>query len=312
MEIVENQSIEFTTTTGLADDIKLLVLDNTFTIDDTKKIQELMNIKDHFTADDLKEFGVDLPRKYNDMELKITPEDLIDVRSAIVDMKNDKNVNFLTDIMATFHNKMDIANHIQNMATDPNNQQSYINIREKDPEGLELYEKMDAALKVAMSYDDFDYDTFKNTTAESIADTHYASKLAPNAENISDFVRKTISVTQDMIANQSSARPGAATPKTGSTIISTVVPGTDIIKNQYDLNDIFKTLNTIEDVDRAIKVAKDLRADLVRLEYNDSKQYEATIEFPLLDSTEIDTLRENITNVIEKLQIQKRYKQQGN
>jgi len=312
MEIVENQAIEFTSTTGLEDDFKLLALDNNFTVDDTKEIQALMNKNGHFTTDDLKQLGVELPPKYSDMELKITPKGLIEVRKEIVGMKNKNNVKFLTDLMATFHNKMDIANHIQNMATDPNNQQNFYEIRQKDPEGLELYKKMEAALKVAMSYDDFDYDTFKNTTAENIADTHYASKLAPNAENISDMMSINNAMTQDFIQNRSQFRTATATVKTGATIISTVVPGTDTIKNQYDLNDIFKTLSTLEDVNNAITVARNLRADLRRLSYNDQAGYEATIEFPGLDSTEIATLTENFDDIIAKLQTQKRYKQQGN
>jgi hypothetical protein len=312
MEIVENQAIEFTSTTGLKDDIKLLALDNTFTIDTTKEIQDFMNRKGHFTTDDLKEFGVELPLKYNDMELKMTPGDLVDVRSAIAGMKNKKSTNFLTDLMARYHNKMDIANHIQRMATDPNNHQSYMDIKEKDPEGLELYKKMEAALNVAMSYDDFDYDTFKNTTAENIADTHYASKLAPNAENISDMMSINNAMTQDFIENKNQFRTSTTTVKTGATIVSTVVPGTDSIKNQYDLNDIFKTLSTLEDVNNAITVARNLQSDLRRLVYNDQAGYEATIEFPGLNSTEIATLLENFDDIIAKLQTQKRYKQQGN
>jgi len=312
MEIVENELIEFTSTTGLENDFKLLALDNTFTIDDTKEVQALMNKNGHFTTDDLKEFGVDLPLKYNDMELKITPKGLLDVRKEIVGMKSGKKTNFLTDLMATYHNKMDIANHIQRMATDPNNHQSYVDISKKDPEGLELYEKMKAALNVAMSYDDFDYDTFKNTTAENIADTHYASKLAPNAENISDMMSINNAMTQDFIQNRSQFRTSTATVKTGATIVSTVVPGTDSIKNQYDLNDIFKTLSTLEDVNNAITVARNLQADLRKLVYNDQAGYEATIEFPGLNSTEIATLLENFDDIIAKLQTQKRYKQQGN
>ena len=302
-EEVGNQLIEIETTKGFDEYLKGQASIGVLNTDMISDIRQIIGQNGEITKAELKAIGIDTPNIYRDSDpIKITYKALNDIRAKILSSNNVARKDFAKKYLPVFM---------------PNNPSYYEYLFPKSDRDIQYYKEvraadqsMDAlAIEIMARYDqesvkeDFNEEEFVNTIMVDTTMRHYQSELNEEDTNLYNILSNNILVGQALSVD--SYTPGLTDKKKGDYVVSAVyADDTNIIFKQFDLEEVFKQHDTIQSVQNAIEIARNLNANINLYQYQKNKG-ETQFIFPTIaNPVDYTNMKTNIDAIIQNLRIQ--------
>ena len=302
-EEVGNQLIEIETTAGFDEYLKTQASIGALTTDMMSNVRTIIGQRGKITKAELEEIGIDLPDIYTDSDpLKITYKAINEIRAKILSSNNVARKDFAKKYLPVFM---------------PNNPSYYEYLFPKSDRDIQYYKEvraadqsMDAlAIEIMARYDqesvkeDFNEEEFVNTIMVDTTMRHYQSELNEEDTNLYNIFSNNILVGQALSVD--SYRPGLTDKKKGDYVVSAVYANdTNIIFKQFDLDEVFKQHDTIQSVQNAIEIARNLKANINLYQYEKNKGATQFIFPTIANPVDYTNMKTNIDAIIQNLRIQ--------